>query len=124
MRTPATLRCGTCGIDILLDTAPDGSPGVLWFLDARGHVLERGTMGEGHVQLTGDARLGSNPGTVHCPGPVLPATIDLRDPVAAVADGQSRDSDAVVVIDLTGTDDLSDLTQGAIAARARPPLGR
>lgn len=105
---------------IHLDTAPEGSPGVLWFLDARGHVLERGTMGEGHVQLTGDARLGSRPGTVHCAGPVLPMVVDLRDGVAADASpraAQRHDDDAVLVIDLTDSADLSDLRDLAMHLR-------
>lgn len=84
-RGDSSLRCATCGVEVLLDTAPEGAPSALWFLDARGHVLERGIVGEGHLQLTGDGRLGETPSTVYCPGPVLPApvVVDLREPVGA-----------------------------------------
>jgi hypothetical protein len=70
----------------------------MWFLDARGHVLERGTVGEGHLQLTGDGRLGETPSTTYCPGPVLPATavIDLRDPAEPTVEIVDLRADAVV----------------------------
>ena len=115
--TGPALRCSACGMAVLVDTAPDGPAGVLWFLDARGHVLERGTVGEGHLHLTGDGRLGEIPSTVYCPGPVLPAVVtvvDLREDAPLV----TASADPVPVVDLREPVPV-DLPAGAEQAQRR-----
>jgi hypothetical protein len=78
-----TLRCAECGL--LLDDVTDVPESALWYVDADGHVVSRGSMGDGHVrELPGD-RVAS----LWCPGPVLPTgadVIDLRDRTEVVVE--------------------------------------